>query len=233
MKDPREGLQERVTIDGKEFRVFYEGYDESTGKVFIDLDTLFSTKLETVFLDDGCPVILGVGLSVNLPYTRSISELREQIKLREFNSIRRLKREEFERCVIDNLDMAYALRRNLGEQKLYTRIRCNGTALEQTVYGCMFIDDKGDVKLSITTKKELSEESTKRAINVLFMRHIEKNYNSHRYNTKGVLTGKEKIVKREFDAFVKKKILPRLTVSNVRGAMVMAEDYFCYITGKK
>lgn len=217
--------QEVVVIDGKQFNVIYSF--NSRVIIYIDLETLFSTKEKEVFLDNGNKVYLRSSELLSQE-TTSIAELRNAIERNRLNKIQKNMKYEYDFIKVNSIYDVITNSRKLGNIELTMN---NGGYGDTPIiaYGYLLLN-KHTVKFTLGNDEEVANSKTLEALQYLFLKEVQKNYGENKFShqegkKKKVLTKTEMESKKEFDSVVKELMLS-LTPKNVVENLEFIEEYY-------
>lgn len=218
--------QEVVIIDGKQFRVHYNLFDNKP-IVYIDNETLFRTGEKEIILDSGEKVRFKSDILWNREETNLIA-LRNAVEMQRINRIRERKKQEYEQLKANTLDDIIANARKIGKIQL----TMNNGGYGDTpilVHGCISLK-KNTVTFSFTDDEELANSNTLEALQYLFIKEIEKNYGENKFShqqgkKKKILTDSEREAKNDFDSLVR-EVLPNLSIENITENLEFLEEYY-------
>ena len=219
--------QEYLIIDGRKFEI-HNGFScNYQPTVYIDNETLFTTNKNEMYTDEGEKVWFRSHYFLDRKET-SLLSLRNAAEAKRLRGLNETKKREYASVQVCNLDDVINHTALLGK----IRLTMNNGGYGDTpiyVYGCIRLEKK-TVKFTIVNDEELAEEYTLEALQKLFMDEVEKKYGPNKFSHKGgkkkkVLTEAEKIVKDDFDAFVRDVLLD-VTIDTIQDSRKMLEDYY-------
>lgn len=218
--------QEVVVIDGKQFTVHNSFYDKG-GVVYIDNETLFTTKVNEVFLDSGEKVHFCSNILFSRK-TTSISELKNAVEMNRLNRIREKKKQEYESLKISSLDDVIANAEKIGKIQLTMN---NGGYGDTPIFAYGYIVlKKNTVTFKLGDDEKIAKSNTLEALQYLFFKEIERKYGESKFShqigkKKKILTESEMEAKKDFDSLVR-ELMPSLTVENARENLEFLEEYY-------
>lgn len=221
----RSERQMTVEIDGKEFKVDYFGGKAS---IFIDAETLYTTKVKNVFLDNGEKVwISSTGMGI-FREELNITALKNAVENSRLRRIRENKKREYSVLKATKIEEVISNSDKIGKIELTMDNGGYGDTPVLT-YGCISLK-KNTVSFEIIDDEELANSKTIEALQYLFIKKIEKKYGMNKFShqegkKKKVLTDYEKEMKEDFDSLVR-EILLNLTIENAKENLEFLEEYY-------
>ena len=180
--------QKMVVIDGKPFQVFYD-FLEKRSVIWIDDETLFTTKEREIFLDSGVKLYF----SSNYFFGKSrmecnISTLKNAVEIKRLNYLRKQKTMECDSVNLDSINDVVSAADTIGKTKLTMD---NGGFGDTPIFVYSYMElKKKKVTLKITDDEKFANSSTLEALQYLFLKEIEKKYGESKFSHK---PGKKKI----------------------------------------
>lgn len=223
--------QSVVTIDGKVFDV--HGYDKLY--IHIDDETLFTTNVNEVFLDNGNRVLIAIFSShLTTSYLPTIQEARNRRELQLISTARKSKSAKYDLLKVQCLDDVLQNSDKIGKVLL---TMSNGGYGDTSIFAFGALQlKKATVSFKLMDDEELAKSSTKEALEHLFMKEVSKQYGDNKFShqegkKKKVLTDSERKVKSDFDSFVR-EILRELTIENASEGLELLSEYYSELMQK-
>lgn len=220
--------QRTVLIDGKSFDVTYSG---SKPSIYVDDETLFTTGVNLVTLDNGTRVSLK-NYNVYRREEESMAGLRNAVENQRIFALRDSKKRQYARIQVTTLQDVLNYADYIGKIELTMN---NGGYGDEPIlaYGCVTLKKK-TVFFELLDSEEDASFNTREALQYLFMKEVEKRYpigcfSAQKGKKKKILTPKENEVKMEFDSLVR-ELLRDLTVGNAEENLDFLEEYFQELT---
>ncbi len=218
--------QEVVEIDGKQFKVLHSFMQEKP-VIYIDNETLFTTKEKEIFLDSGKKLYFS---SANIMGRResNIISLRNAVEIQRLNNLRKQKMWEYDSIKLVSINDVVSVADTIGKTKLTMN---NGGFGDTPIFVYSYMELKQNrVNLKITDDEELANSSNLEALQYLFLKEIENKYGESKFShkpgkKKKVLTKSEIEVKKDFDSLVR-ELANDLTISNVTDTLEFLEEYY-------
>ena len=217
--------QEVVEIDGKQFKVLHSFMQEKP-VIYIDNETLFTTKEKEIFLDSGKKLYFS---SANIMGRResNIISLRNAVEIQRLNNLRKQKMWEYDSIKLVSINDVVSVADTIGKTKLTMN---NGGFGDTPIFVYSYMELKQNrVNLKITDDEELANSSNLEALQY-FLKEIENKYGESKFShkpgkKKKVLTKSEIEVKKDFDSLVR-ELANDLTISNVTDTLEFLEEYY-------
>ena len=218
--------QERIVIDGKQFQVHYSFFDKG-GRVYIDNETLFTTKVKEVLLDSGEKVHFCSETLIGRSETNIVA-LKNAVEMSRLNRVRERKRQEYESLRIHSLDDVIANACKIGKIELTMNNGGYGN-IPVLAYGYIALK-KNTVTFKLGDDEEIANSNTIEALQYLFFKEIQKKYGENKFShqtgkKKKVLTESEMEAKKDFDSLVREVMLS-LTIDNISENLEFLEEYY-------
>lgn len=217
--------QRTVVIDGKVFDVSH--FYPAKPTVNLDGITLFTTKQNEVFLDNGKQVYFDCAYILSRR-CKTISELRKAVEMKLRAQVVQEVKDTHESQEVSTIRELLLKQGRLGEATL-----CYYFGTYQQNFGSVYVGlylDRNTVTFKVVEDEETANSNTLTAIQYLFMKEINSLYGESKFShlpgsKKKILTPREADHKADFDSFVR-ECMPDLSVDNVSERLELLAEFY-------